>query len=665
MFCDASSKAYAAVAYWRFPLTNNSFHVALIGSKSRVAPLKVVSIPRLELQAALLATRLAKMIADEHKFEITRRVFWSDSKTVLYWIKKDPREFKIFVTNRLEEIRSNSLVTEWKWVPTKENPADDGTRFTPDALNKDSRWVLGPTFLKLPECRWPSESLSHKLDKGASELRETTHIVTYTTVEPALIDFSRFSSWTRLLSTFTRVLQAIDYMKKRCLSTLENKIKAEEFLIRSSQAISFSTEINALKKLKSIPKSSKILTVGAFLDEKEILHTEGRLTNFSECNFSTNPIILDAKEPLCRLLIKHHHEKLYHGSHEMVVNELRQKFYIVGLRQGLRSIVSRCIVCKMLRVSPANPKMSALPPARLSFRLRPFTHCGLDYFGPMMVKIGRRREKRWGALFTCMTTRAIHIELAHSLSTDSAIMAFRRFTSRRGTPSTIYCDNGTNFRGMQNELKQVLKELDREKINNYAVKNNIIWKFNPPAASHMGGAWERLIRSVKSALSVVLKEQAPEEEVLLTVLCEIEHSVNSRPLTHVSVDPRDQEALTPNHFLLGASSGQIRLSKCDAQAECTNKQWRIAQQFADAFWCRWLREYLPTLISRKKWHENETPLKEGDLVLLLDANTERNQWRKGVVTRALPGNDGQVRVVEIRTATGVLLRPTRKLIKFA
>ena len=227
--------------------------------------------------------------------------------------------------------------------------------------------------------------------------------------------------------------------------------------------------------------------------------------------------------------------------------------------------------------------MSSLPSARLAFRLRPFTHCGLDYFGPMIVKIGRRREKRWGALFTYMTTRAIHFELSHSLSTDSAIMAFRRFTSRRGTPATIYSDNGTNFKGMQTKLNQVLKELDREKIENYAVKNNITWKFNPPTASHMVGAWERLTRSVKTALSVVFKENVPKEEVLLTFLCEIEHAVYSHPLTHISVDPRDQEALTPNNFLLGSSSGQIRLSKCDAQIKCTNKQWQLAQHFAGAF----------------------------------------------------------------------------------
>ena len=178
--------------------------------------------------------------------------------------------------------------------------------------------------------------------------------------------------------------------------------------------------------------------------------------------------------------------------------------------------------------------MAALPLARLAYRLRPFTHCGLDYFGLMEVKIGRRREKRWAALFTCMSTRAIHIELANSLSTNSAILALKRFIARRGKPEIIYCDNGTNFRGMCNELKKVFKEFENDKIDNS--ENKIKWKFNPPSAPHMGGAWERLIRSVKTALVVILKDRAPREEVLLTALLEVEHCVNSRPLTHISFD---------------------------------------------------------------------------------------------------------------------------------
>ena len=156
-------------------------------------------------------------------------------------------------------------------------------------------------------------------------------------------------------------------------------MKAKEFCIKLSQNISFTEEISALKHSKNLPKNSRILNLNCYIDKQGILRSESRLINFSENDFVSNPIILDANENLARLNIKFYHEKFYHGSHESVVNEIRQKFWIVRLRQGLRSLVSKCIVCKMSRGKPANPKMAALPPARLAYRLRPFTHCGLDY----------------------------------------------------------------------------------------------------------------------------------------------------------------------------------------------------------------------------------------------------------------------------------------------
>ncbi|XP_076632783.1 uncharacterized protein LOC143347471 [Colletes latitarsis] len=212
--------------------------------------------------------------------------------------------------------------------------------------------------------------------------------------------------------------------------------------------------------------------------------------------------------------------------------------------------------------------MSTLLVGRLAYRQRLFSHCGMDYFGPMSVKIGRRREKCWRVLFTCLTTRAIHVELAHSLSASSAIMALQRLASRRGSAVAVYSDNGTNFKGDCKELKKAIAELDREELQEYTLVHEIKWVFNPPDAPHMDGAWERLIRSVKTVLHVVLREQAPSEEVLYTLLTEIEHSVNSRPLTHVPVDPRDREALTPNHLLIGTSSGSIVLGRYEPRSAC-------------------------------------------------------------------------------------------------
>ena len=362
-----------------------------------------------------------------------------------------------------------------------------------------------------------------------------------------------------------------------------------------------------MKAYGRVKRSSRILNLVPYLDSDGLIRLDSRVKNFNCENFPCCPIILDANDRFTLLLIKHYHEKFYHRSHETVVNELRQKYWIVGLRQKLRNIVAHCNICKSLRGSPVQPRMAAIPNARLGHRLRAFTYSGLDYFGPLYIKNGKRVEKRYVALFTCLTIRAVHLELANALTADSAIMALRRFSARRGSPRIIYSDNGLNFVKADEELSDLMHKLDYKKMIEHAALNKLEWKFNPPTACHMGGAWESLIKSVKSALVATLKNARPGEEVLRTVLAEIEHSVNSRPLTHVSPDPRDSEALTPNHFMFGSSSGQVQLPSFDQTHQCTQKDYELSQKYADLFWSRWLREYLPTLLARKKVANSTTP----------------------------------------------------------
>lgn len=431
------------------------------------------------------------------------------------------------------------------------------------------------------------------------------------------------------------------------------------------QANSFANEIRALKAGHEINRRSPILKLSPFLDAGEILRVRGRASCVNTVGFENEPIILDGAHPETKLIIQFYHAKLMHGSREALVNEIRQIFWITKLREKARSIIASCLICRKARAKPAQPTMADLPRARVAYQLRPFSYCGVDYFGPMMVKIGRRREKRWGVVFTCLTTRAVHLELAHSLDTDSAIMAIRRMAARRGQPVVMYSDNGTNFKRAKKELGENDITFDENTMLRYATNSRMSWHFIPPAAPHMGGAWERMVRSVKSALAIVLKEQAPKEETLLTLLAEIENVVNSRPLTHVSPDPRDLQALTPNHFLYGTSSGQLSLHRYIISEISPRKQWRWVQSFADAFWKRWLREYLPTLLPRKKWLRETENLRVGHLVLVVDEQLPRNAWRTGVIEKVYPGRDGRVRVAKVKTAFGMFKRPVAKLIWFS
>ncbi|XP_043485171.1 uncharacterized protein LOC122513009 [Leptopilina heterotoma] len=326
-----------------------------------------------------------------------------------------------------------------------------------------------------------------------------------------------------------------------------------------------------------------------------------------------------------------------------------------------------CLECKHRRAKPAVPRMAPLPPPRLQDNVAAFTNTGVDYFGPFQVTIRRRTEKRYGVLFTCLTVRAVHLEIASSLDTSSMIMALRRMMSRRGKPTRIFSDNGTNFRGASEELRKAVASLDKDEILRQTANEKIEWKFIPPGSPHMGGCWERLVGSVKRALNNTLKERSPREEVLQTLFAKAEYSLNSRPLTHVSDDPNDERSLTPNDFL-GLNPGAIRetygapgVATLFSDADKLRKQCRYSQWLANHFWKRWIKEYLPSINRRAKWHRERPELKVGDLVVVWDENAPRNQWRRGRVVAVHPGRDGRVRVADVRTATGTLQRSTARL----
>lgn len=429
---------------------------------------------------------------------------------------------------------------------------------------------------------------------------------------------------------------------------------AEDLWIRASQEEAFQTEIDELKKGKEVPKESRLKTLSVKI-EKGLLLLRSRIDRTEGlAEVTKSPPILDGNHEYTKLYLKMLHEKFHHAGTEMIVNEARQQFWIIRLRPVTKTIVKSCLRCRIKKTRPAEPRTGDHPYCRLGHHQRPFTFVGLDYFGPMSVTVGRHHEKRYVALFTCLTTRALHLEVAGSLSADSAIMALRRMMSRRGCPQEIYSDNGTNFHGANKELQKFLQE--------EAASRSIKWRFIPPGAPFMGGAWERLVRTVKNALGAVLREAHPHEETLTTLLCEVEFTVNSRPLTHVSVEAEEEEALTPNHFLLGGSGRVPCPGACDDSSAAIKQHWRRAQLLADHFWARWLREYLPTLQHRREPYGRGPPLRVDDAVLIVDPTLPRNTWPRGRVLRVYPGADGIVRAADVQTAGGVLRRPTKRLV---
>lgn len=697
VFTDASEVAYSCAVYWR-QSHGRQHDVALLAGKARVTPLKPVSIPRLELQAALLGTRLARSVEEELDIKPTKKIYWTDSSTVLSWIKSDPRTFKPFVAHRLAEIEDTSKPQEWRWVPTAHNPADDATRAIPKEFNGSHRWYTGPAFLKEDEDHWPRPR-SFKAEATGEEKEKPTVAAARLVTKFQTPDPSRFSSWERLLRATARVLQFIDLCRKKLAVNLSRRLEkqdptwknstnaekrtkpvrvnlkerrwkpldrshleaAEKLLLRRSQEESFGEEIACLKKAKTFDRASKLKKLDV-IEEESLLRIKGRIDAATDLRSSfRRPVVLDSKHHLTRLIIKHLHEAFNHGNHATVINEVRQRFWILGLRSAVRATAHQCQWCKVYRGKPHIPPPGDLPKERLRFGEPPFSSSAVDYFGPMTVTVGRRHEKRWGALFTCMTTRAVHIELAASLSADSMILALRRMAARRGTPKTMFSDNGTNFVRADKELQEAIEELKTEDVTREAEKMGVRWKFIPPGAPNMGGAWERLVRSIKTALAVTLRERHPKEEVLHTLLLEAEHVVNARPL--ISGDFTGEEALTPNHFLIGRSCGAPRMGAFTDEDLSGRRTWRTAQRLADHFWARWVKEYLPTLIPRRIDGGVATrDLQFGDVVLIADSTLPRNSWPRGEIVTTYPGPDGRTRIVEVRTTGETLKRPSSKVV---
>ncbi|XP_055523019.1 uncharacterized protein LOC129717193 [Wyeomyia smithii] len=308
-------------------------------------------------------------------------------------------------------------------------------------------------------------------------------------------------------------------------------------------------------KLKRLKNSSALSKLTPVIDEFGVLRVDTRIKACEYATFdSIYPIILPRDHRITYLVLGWYHRQFKHANDETVINEVRQKFHIPQLRVEVRQTRKRCMWCRVKKPVRIQPRMGQLPKARLTPFQRAFTYVGIDYFGPYHVKVGRATAKRWVALFTCLTTRAIHLELVGSLTTDCCKKAIRRFIACRGPPAEIYSDRGTNFVGVSKELEAEIASMNKG-ISNTFTDTITKWKFNPPASPHMGSCWERMVRSVKTALGALPDERKLDDESLETLLKETQHMINSRPLTIVPLETAEQEALTPNHFLLLNSSG--------------------------------------------------------------------------------------------------------------
>lgn len=672
-FADASEEAFAAVIYWRIR-HGGECTTAFVAGKTRCAPLKTLTIPRLELQAAVLATRLHQTIKANHNLFVTQTIFWTDSRTVLQWLRSTQRRFRPFVAHRVAEVLDSTHESQWRWLPTKDNVADDATRCrTPSQFDPESRWIRGPAFLRQDEDVWPvmpAVETGDDSDELPEEIRP--RFAGATRSSECFIDVYRFSSFYRLSRAVGWALRFADNARARGRGmerrdgelTAEEVWAATEHLCHIAQREGFPAEYAALIEEKPIARSSAIRVLMPYIDERLTMRVYGR-TDAADPAYlpisAQRPILLPHNHRVTELIVIAHHARMSHQFEGGTICSVRRHYWVPNLRTLVRRIRRDCRACKIRAARPTPPVAGQLPPDRMAPFVPPFSYCGVDYFGHVLVTIGRRKEKRWVCMFTCLTIRAVHMELAEDLSTDAFLTCLRNFCNLRGVPKRLRSDRGTNFVGADNELKRMGEVFNNDEIRREVSVRGIDWVFNCPANPEAGGAWERLVQSTKRVLAVILKEMAPRVETLRSLVIEAANILNSRPLTHVPVSPEDNAPLTPNDFLLGHINVTTTTDEFESRQLCARKQWRVLTQLKNHFWARWVTEYLPVLTGRDKKHDNDHQLKEGDLVLICDANQSRGEWLRGKVERAIRGTDGRVRVAEIRTKDGLLKRPVTKL----
>ena len=577
-FSDASEKAYAAVVYLRTGNKSNC-DVCLVASKTRVMPMKKQSIPRLELLGALLLARLMNTINGTLKPEIgeIKSYCWVDSYTTLCWIKNDCC-WKQYIQGRVNEIRR--LTETWRHCPGKENPADIPSRSCGALeLVKSTLWWNGPAFLRYNSDQWPDLVTNYEVEGANEELIKSSPAIVHSLVNTShqgdtspvnleeIISVKRFSTRLKLLRVTALVLKFTKLLKTKAdrsemRVTAEDMSMAEILWTKTIQLQFFPQECQALAKSK---KEVTLKQLNIYQDREGVLRCKGRLGESSVPVSANDPILLPSKHSYTALLIMEHHKLIHHNGIRETLNSIRQIYWIIRGREAVKQVVRKCVLClKYEGRAYSAPRVPDLPVERVSDG-PPFLHIGVDFAGPLYVSLHSQNQKVYVCLFTCSSTRGIHLELTADLSAVSFLQAFRRFTSRRGLPATIYSDNAKTFKSASSDVRKIARSLE---VQTYMVNHQVNWKFIVEKAPWWGGFWERMVGITKRCLRKTIGRSNLTFEELRTVIVEIESTVNNRPLTYLYDDIEGiSQALTPARLIYGR---QIINSPSERQFEITN-----------------------------------------------------------------------------------------------
>ena len=616
------------------------------------------------------------------KLEIDSKHIWLDSQCVLCWIDSK-KPLNTFVENRVNEIREQKDI-KFHYIHTKENPADLASRGASTVELQGNRlWWKGPDWVTQSTIEWPvwnfnkeDESLVSETESELKKSRvmyeanlfaadgcSTENIEKNMPQHPGDIDISKFSSLTKLLRVTALVLKFIATLKKNKHenNTLEaaDILNAEQKWIAYTQSEHFSDIIITIKENK--PNNIKN-QLGLYLDRHGLVRCGGRLKNAEICEGARHPLLLPKNSKLTDLIVENQHKRALHTGVAQTLGLVRHKYWIPHGRSVVKRALRQCAVCRRHEGGPYRmPFIPPLPYSRVSQAV-PFTHTGIDYFGPLYIKTKTENQKVWVCLFTCLVTRAVHLELIQNMSAEQFILGFRRFLSRHGKPQEIISDNASQFKLASETLDKLWGQiLTHDDVTSYIANEGITWKYIVEFAPWMGGFYERLVGLVKRTLRKAIGRSSLTNEQLLTVLKESEAVVNSRPLIYVGDDIQSHITLTPGHFLgLNPNIGIPNIDMDNDNEFNPNRNaadqllqtWKKGLKLLERFWQIWRNDYLLSLRERSQSRLKETRVKSpysaatGDIVLIKD-DLPRGSWRVGRIAELLKSEDGEIRSARV------------------
>ena len=667
VFCDASEKAYGVVAY----LIREDGSPVLLTSRARVAPLERVTLARLELLACLIGARLQsylRQVFDQFQFDVT---MWSDSQVAINWIKTPTHRLKTFVANRVQEIQQLTQPGVWRHCAGVDNPADLCSRgSSADQLISSSLWWSGPEWLKSFSSSSVPPVDSHDLAASDRSIVESEFKTLKVSVGLITADSSfsvwasRFSSLTQLLRVTAWIQRFISNWRKPAEERVTTELTADDirtakhWWIRRVQRETFPADFRRLAKKKRPKQPSPLVGCGqVVLSPDETICLQGRLG--IEAGPPNIVPIIPSSHPFTSLLISDAHQRLGHSWVSITVDQLSHDYHILRVRQTVLKELKRCMRCRIMRIGPIRPPPGPLPAVRRTPG-EPFDATGVDFFGPLYVKglDHRSTYKVYGCLFTCTRTRAVHIEVVADLSTPTFILALQRFIARRGRCSEIFSDNAKTFEKASRDIAAAFRRLRScPFLKAQFASQGITWHFIPERAPWWGGFWERLVGVVKRPLRTIIGKACLTEAELTTKLIEVEATVNSRPLTHLSIDNRDPAPLSPAMLLNGRSPAllpPLALRKPSIQqydADDCRDRFAYLESISLRFWKFFNTGYLRLLRKPLPGQPDVRTVEPGDYVLVQDDQAPRQLWRTGRVLQVHPSKlDGVIRSATIKTS---------------